>query len=208
MKRIYMYSVGERIWHWVQATAILLLLITGAEAHFPGSFKVFGFTLSIYIHRVIGFLLLLNFLLGGFYHLSVGTIKQFFPRPRGFFDGLFLQARYYLIGYFKGEPHPFEKTPEHKLNPLQKLTYFLLLNILLPVQVLTGLLMWGSVYFPETFKMFGGLPVLAPIHTLGAYLFVAFLIVHIYMTTLGPTPWTMIKSMLNGWEEIPDEETQ
>ncbi len=205
MKRVYMYSVGERIWHWVQAIAIIFLIITGAEAHFPG-FKVFGFTYSIYIHKILAFLLVLNFLLGGFYHLSVGTIKQFIPRPRGFFDGLFLQARYYLVGYFRGEPHPFEKTPEHKLNPLQKLTYFGLLNILLPAQIITGVLMWGSVYFPEAFKMFGGMPVLAPIHTLGAYLFVAFIIVHVYMTTLGPTPWTMIKSMINGWEEIPEEE--
>jgi len=27
MKRVYMYSVGERIWHWVQAIAIIFLII-------------------------------------------------------------------------------------------------------------------------------------------------------------------------------------
>lgn len=207
MKRIYMYTVGERAWHWIQALAIILLIITGFEAHFSSWFKVFGFTASVYIHKVLGFLLLLNAFLGFFYHISTGLIKQFIPRPRGFFDGLFLQARYYMYGIFKGEPHPFEKTPLHKLNPLQKITYFGLLNVLLPVQVITGVLMWGSVYFPETFKIFGGLPVLAPIHTLSAYLFIAFIIVHVYMTTLGPTPWTMIKAMINGYEELPEEET-
>ncbi|WP_457566421.1 cytochrome b/b6 domain-containing protein [Caldithrix abyssi] len=206
MKRIYMYSVAERIWHWVQALAIILLIITGFEVHFSTWFKVFGFTASVYIHKALGFLLLGNAFLGFFYHISTGLIKQFIPRPRGFFDGLFLQARYYLYGIFKGEPHPFEKTPLHKLNPLQKIVYFGLLNVLLPLQVLTGVLMWGSVYFPETFSIFGGLPVLAPLHTLGAYLFIAFIIVHVYMTTLGPTPCTMIKAMINGYEEIPEDE--
>ena len=48
------------------------------------------------------------------------------------------QALFYLRGIFKGAPHPFEKTPTKKLNPLQQLTYFAILNVLLPLQGLTG----------------------------------------------------------------------
>lgn len=111
MKRIYMYTVGERAWHWIQALAIILLIITGFEAHFSSWFKVFGFTASVYIHKVLGFLLLLNAFLGFFYHISTGLIKQFIPRPRGFFDGLFLQARYYMYGIFKGNRILLKKRP-------------------------------------------------------------------------------------------------
>ena len=33
------------------------------------------------------------------------------------------QARWYLLGIFKGEPHPYHVSPEHKFNPLQHITY-------------------------------------------------------------------------------------
>ena len=52
-------------------------------------------------------------------------------------------------GIFKGEHHPFEKTPEKKLNPLQQVTYFGLLNVLLPLQGITGILMWGVQRWPS-----------------------------------------------------------
>jgi len=51
----------------------------------------------------------------------------------------------------------------------------------------------------------GGLPVLGPVHTLGAWLFGAFLILHVYLTTTGPTPLAHIITMIRGWEEAHEE---
>ncbi len=82
----------------------------------------------------------------------------------------------------------FDADPRRKLNPLQKITYLLLLNILLPFQIVTGVLMWGADRWPGTFARIGGLWVLGPAHTLGSYLFLAFLIGHIYLSTTGPSP--------------------
>ncbi|MEJ2759494.1 MAG: cytochrome b/b6 domain-containing protein [Anaerolineales bacterium] len=113
-----------------------------------------------------------------------------------------MQAQFYISGIFKGEEHPFEKTRRNRLNPIQKITYFAILNVLLPAQVITGILMWGVQQWPELAAKLGGLPLLAPIHTLVAWSFVSFVIVHVYMTTTGHTPMAGIKSMMLGWDEV------
>ena len=45
---------------------------------------------------------------------------------------------------------------------------------------------------------------IAVIHTLGAFLLMAFVVVHVYMTTTGHTLTTNIKAMITGWEELED----
>jgi thiosulfate reductase cytochrome b subunit len=156
----------------------------------------------VLVHNIIAVILLINAALAAFYHFASGEIQQFLPRPQGLFDQLFRQARFYLDGIFRNEPHPFEKTPKRKMNPLQQITYLGLLNVLLPLQVVTGILMWGAERWPNLAATLGGLPLLAPFHTLIAWLFASFIVAHIYLTTTGPTPLTSIKGMIMGWEDV------
>ncbi|MCB0194214.1 MAG: cytochrome b/b6 domain-containing protein [Anaerolineae bacterium] len=201
-ERVYMYTIYERFWHWLQAAVIFLLIFTGLIIHKPDMFGVFSFPYMVQVHNVLGFILLVNAFLAGFYHLASGEIRQFIPRPRGFFDQMMSQALFYLRGIFKGDPHPFEKSPQKKLNPLQQLTYFGLLNVLLPLQVITGVLIWGMQTWPQLGNNLGGLPVLAPIHSLIAWLLAAFIIMHVYLTTTGHKPLGGIQSMMDGWDEV------
>ena len=97
----------------------------------------------------------------------------------------------------------FDEVPERKLNPLQQVTYFGILNVLLPLQILTGILMWGAQRWPEIAARLGGLLFLAPFHTLVAWLFAAFLLMHLYLTTTGHTPTAHLKAMIDGWDEVP-----
>ncbi|MEZ4610348.1 MAG: cytochrome b/b6 domain-containing protein [Caldilineaceae bacterium] len=120
----------------------------------------------------------------------------------GFFDQAITQAKFYLGGIFKGDEHPFDKDPRHKLNPLQQLTYFGILNVLLPLQILTGILMWGVQRWPNLAGSLGGLPFLAPFHSLIAWLFATFIVMHVYLTTTGPTPMAGIKAMIMGWDDV------
>ena len=117
-------------------------------------------------------------------------------------DDAIIQAKYYMTGIFKGESHPFEKRPDSRLNPIQKATYFGILNVLLPLQILTGALMWGVQRIPEFTNAHGGLPFLAPFHSLVAWMFAAFIIVHMYMTTTGATPLEAMRGMVTGYEEV------
>jgi len=110
---------------------------------------------------------------------------------------------YYTSGIFKGAPHPLEKTKAHRLNPLQQITYLMILNVLLPAQVVTGVLIWGMQEWPQLAENLGGLPVLAPLHTFLAWAFAAFIVMHVYLTTAaGETAGAGIKSMISGWEDV------
>jgi thiosulfate reductase cytochrome b subunit len=202
LKKVYMYSVYERLWHWLQTFVILLLLFTGLIIHRPDTFGIFSFRYVVLTHNILAVILVINAALSLFYHLVSGEIKQYIPRPRGFFDQAFEQAIFYVKGIFQGQEHPFEKTPDKKLNPLQQITYFGILNVLLPLVGLTGILMWGTQRIPQVSDRISGLFYLAPFHTLIAWLFASFIVAHVYLTTTGPTTFASIKAMMVGWDDI------
>ena len=200
--RVRMYDAYRRFWHWTQAVSIVVLLATGLIIHRPDLFAAFSFSGVVTLHNVLAVLLVINAALALFYHLATDRIREFIPRPYGFFDDAIRQTQYYLSGIFKGEPHPFEKRPDDRLNPLQKLTYFGILNVLLPLQIATGALMWGSQKWPELAGALGGLPLLAPFHSLVAWLFASFIVLHVYLTTTGATPLEAMRGMVTGYEEV------
>jgi len=202
LERVHMYDAYERLWHWLQAAAILLLLFTGLVIHKPHFFGMFSFPYMVNVHNVLGFILLTNAALSLFYHLASGEVRQYLPEPRGFIGNTMAQAMYYSQGIFAGRPHPMEKTKENKLNPLQQVTYLAILNILLPAQIITGILIWGLQRWPHIAAELGGLPMLALVHTLVAWTFATFIVMHIYLTTTGHTPTAGIKSMIGGWDDV------
>ncbi|MBU2611295.1 MAG: cytochrome b/b6 domain-containing protein [Chloroflexi bacterium] len=203
LKKVYMYNAYGRFWHWLQTVAIILLLFTGLVIHRPDLLGAFSFRNMVTVHNILATILAVNAVFSLFYHLTTGEIRQFIPRPYGFFDQAIVQAKFYLSGIFRGDPHPFEKTPQKKLNPLQQITYFMILNVLLPIQGLSGILMWGAQKWPVVANWVGGLTILAPIHTISAWLFTAFLAIHLYLlTTAGRTATTSIRAMVTGWEDV------
>jgi thiosulfate reductase cytochrome b subunit len=206
LREVYMYTIYERQWHWLQSALIFGLIFTGLVIHKPHMFGFLSFRWMVLVHNAFALILIINAALAAFYHLVSGEIKQFLPEPKGFFGQMFAQARYYAWGIFRGEPHPIEKTRERKMNPIQQVTYFGLLNVLLPLQVITGTLMWGAQHFPGVTDFFGGLPLLAPFHSLIAWLLASFIVLHVYMTTTGHTPLANIRAMIFGWDEIETHE--
>ena len=198
-ERIYMYESYRRFWHWLQTASIVILLLTGLIIHRPDIFGAFSFRGMVTIHNVIAVILVINAALSLFYHLVTDRIREFIPHPYGFFDDAIVQAKYYMTGIFKGQPHPFEKVPNSRMNPIQKATYFGILNVLLPLQIITGALMWLVQKYPN---ILGGLPFLAPFHSLVAWTFATFILGHVYMTTTGATPLEAMRAMVTGYEEV------
>jgi thiosulfate reductase cytochrome b subunit len=201
-KTVYMYSFYQRLWHWLQAITIIGLIFTGLIIHAPNIFGLFSFGAAVYIHNALALVLLINAALAVFYHFASGQIRHYMIEPKGFFSQAMDQAAFYLKGIFENEKHPFEKNLEKKLNPLQKVTYVAILNVLLPLQIVTGILIWGAQHIPEFMDKLGGLGLLVPFHSLIAWFFAAFLIMHMYLTTTGHTPTSAVKAMVVGWEEI------
>ena len=206
-ERVHMYDAYERLWHWLQASAIMLLLFTGLIIHKPHFFGMFSFPYVVSVHNVLGFVLLINAALALFYNLASGEIRQYLPKPKGFIHRSLAQAMYYSQGIFAGDAHPLEKSKHNKLNPLQQITYLAILNVLLPAQVITGVLIWGLQRWPNIAAELGGLPTLALVHTLVAWAFATFIVMHIYLTTTGHSPTAGIKSMIGGFDDVEKQKS-
>ncbi len=202
VERLYLYPAYERFWHWVMAFSVIVLLVTGFEVHGRGYLSLFGMPLAVRLHDVFAVVLIANAFLSLFYHVASAAIRQFFPPRENLQAEMAAQARYYLRGIFLGQPHPVPKSITRKLNPLQQVTYLGLLNILFPFQVVSGALMWGVSEWPDLAASVGGLTIVAPLHHLGAWLFLAFFVLHVYLTTTGRTLTSNLAAMVHGWEEV------
>ena len=200
-KRVLIYKRFERFWHWWQAILVILLAITGLEIHFA-SITVFGWETAVELHRYLAWAFVILIAFAIFWHFTTGEWKQYRPTR----DGMGAMAKYYLVDIFKGKPHPVKKTQLRKLNPLQAMTYLGLKVLVIPVLVTSGFL----YYFYNDWADYGlgwvSLEAVAQIHLFAAYLMLAFMFMHIYLTTTGHTPTSNIKAMLTGWEELDEDE--
>lgn len=205
MKSIYIYKRFERFWHWTQAGLIIFLAATGFEIH--GSFSFFGYEKAVLYHQRAAYMLLGLIVFAIFWHFTTGEWKQYIPTTRKLKE----QILYYLIGIFKNEKHPTKKTRLSKLNPLQILVYLGFKLVLIPVTLVSGLLYMFHKYIDQNNVIIINSIKLEPIalmHTLGAFLLISFLIVHVYMTTTGHRITTNIKAMITGYEDIEEEQSQ
>ncbi|HPI39637.1 MAG TPA: cytochrome b/b6 domain-containing protein, partial [Pseudobdellovibrionaceae bacterium] len=201
LEKVRMYGNFERFWHWTLALSTTVLLVTGFQIHYFGPDSFLDLKTATLLHNASAFLFFANSALSLIYYLSTKKITQFLPERYELTLNLVHQLRYYAYGMFVGEPHP-PKTIDKKLNPLQQFTYLGLLNILLPLQVVTGILMWAIDKSDSVSSYLGGYSLVGPIHTAGSWAFLCFLVIHIYLTTTGTTVFTNIKSMLTGEEVI------
>ena len=58
---------------------------------------------------------------------------------------------------------------------------------------------------PQVLEPIGGLSIIGPVHNVGSWLFLTFIVVHVYLTTTGHTPGALIKAMVSGWEMLEEE---
>jgi len=87
-----------------------------------------------------------------------------------------------------------------RYNVLQKLTYIVVVFVLLPLMVLTGLTMSPAVtaVVPFLFDLFGGRQSARTIHFIVANLLVLFVLVHVIQVILAG-PFNEMRSMITGW---------
>ena len=181
--RTHVYSGFERFWHWTQAALILFLALSGFEVH--GSFTFLGFDQAVHYHRLAADAFMVLIVFAVFWHLTTGEWRQDVPTTRL----LRAQAEYYLVGVFRGAPHPTRRTPLSKLNPLQKLVYLSLKILVIPVMVVSGVL-YMFYRYPQRYGIEAlnvhGLRTIAVVHTAGAFCLVAFVVAHVYLDHHGP----------------------
>jgi len=203
-KMIYLQPTPVRIWHWLNALGIVTLCATGAQIRFPEYVTLFSeYKSAILLHNTAGFVVAISFSIWFFYYAFVARSmgKIYVPKMEDIKVGIFRQAKFYFLTYFLGWENPHHPTPEDKFNPLQKSAYLAIMFVLVPLVSLTGILLTNVDPLRGLIIMMGGLKILMGMHFLLACSLCAFLFTHVYLATLGHTPFAHFKPMWTGWEE-------
>jgi thiosulfate reductase cytochrome b subunit len=201
--KIYFYPIWLRIWHGINALGILILIITGINMQFSKpELELINFDMAVNLHNISGILVTVNYLLF-FIGNMVTTNKRYYRLKRkGLFKRLKLQAVYYTYGMFNNQQPPFPLSEKRKFNPMQKVSYLLVMYLCVPGLIITGL----GLLFPETiiedvYKV-SGIFLTAVLHASLGFLVSIFLIVHLYVASIGKNPLNNFKSIINGYHEM------
>jgi thiosulfate reductase cytochrome b subunit len=152
------------------------------------------------MHNVSGIILTASYLLiflgnlftknGFYYRLRWRYLKKDIPK----------QAQFYLFGIFRGENPPFPVNSRRKFNPLQKVAYFAVLYILMPLVIITG---WALIFPNMLFfeRIFGtsSLHFTDLVHIIVGFILSIFMVVHIYLCTIGKPSGTNFRAIMSGW---------
>lgn len=145
------------------------------------------------------------------------------------FNGLVYMAYGFFRGHFRRDllPSRDQLTPGHlwhevreharlrfakgeearRYNALQKLTYLLVIFVLLPAMLVTGLAMspGGNAVVPQLLDVLGGRATARTLHFVSAFSIVAFVVVHVAMVVASGL-WNNLRSMITGRYAIQLEE--
>lgn len=200
--KVYLYPVWIRLWHVLNALLFILLIITGFSLHYASvDSSLIPFNVSVAIHNICAIILIANygiFIVGNF----VTNNGMYYSKWRkNLWPKLWKQFHFYAIGIFKGDPHPFPVTKKQKFNPLQKISYVLVMYLGMPLLIISGI----GLMFPEKigYSIFNisALLFYDVLHLVMGFILSIFLVIHIYTCTLGEKPGTLFKSMINGYHE-------
>jgi thiosulfate reductase cytochrome b subunit len=213
------HAISTRIWHWINAAALIVLFMSGlniSNAHRYLYWGDYGFSPSdawLSVIRFPGWATLpqrYNLAVARDWHLVGAWVfalallgiwiamvaNRHFARdlaaPLSAWSpaNLWNDIRHHLKGHFEAEGG-------EKYNTLQKLAYGVVLGVLLPLMVFTGLAISPGFEpaAPWLVDILGGRQSARSLHFIAAFALFAFFVVHIVMVLLaGPIGqiWSMI----------------
>jgi len=219
-RTVYVYEVPVRVWHWINAFAMIVLFVTGyliaspppslageASAHFQMGYIRF-------VHFAAGQIMAIGFI-GRIYWAFAGNshAKQIFYIPfwsKHFWAGVLHELRWYLF---------LEKNPKQYIghNPLAHMMMFFLFTLMAAFMIVTGFALYaqGEGASSWLYKVFGWVFVILPnsqdvhtLHHLGMWVLVIFTILHIYAAVREDimSKQSMISSMISGERLFRDED--
>lgn len=215
--RVYVYELPVRLWHWLNAAAIVVLMLTGwliADPPQAGAGEASGHFLMGYIrfaHFSAGYILAIG-LIGRAYWALVGNpyARELFTpavHSRQWWEGLWHEILWYL--FLVKEPR---KHAGH--NPLAGLAMFAFYVLGGLFMICTGFALYGEGADGWAAKLFGWvLPALGgsqqvhSLHHLGMWYLLVFTIIHIYVAVREQhmSRQTVASTMLNGWRVWKDD---
>lgn len=206
-EKIYLYPLWLRIWHGINALGIIVLIATGIRLQYSDlSLSSSDFEAAVRWHNISGVVVTLNYFVFIIGNLVTPNKKFYRIKPEGLVGRIQKQANYYLSGMFKGEEAPFPISEKRKFNPLQKYAYIFVMYVFVPLTILTGL----ALLFPEMIieKVYSasGIFLTALLHASVGFLIFIFLIIHLYVASIGKNPMDNFRSIINGYHNVKHKE--
>ncbi|MCG6534899.1 MAG: cytochrome b/b6 domain-containing protein [Syntrophales bacterium LBB04] len=208
MIKIRLYTLPIRVWHWTNALLICLLIVTGLQHRVPDVAILAHYSQAVWLHKYVDFCMGGSFVFWLCYVLGSGSFRKHYLMRARDIKGMVNQAAFYGYGVFMGAANPFSPSPDDKFNPMQKVAYFTVMVLFTPAILITGVLFSDILYFVSYINAIGGLRIVDALHVIVAYIFVLYLMVHIYMATLGHTLFAHTKAMIVGYEEEEAQEEE
>ncbi len=173
---------------------------TGKE----NSSYVVSFAKAVKLHNFAAIILIINYIIFVTGNLFTSNGRYYKIRKENFLSDLLRQLKYYSVGMFKGEKHPFPVTEEQKFNPLQKLSYVLAMYLAIPLLIISGI----GLLLPEItitrFLGVSGLILTDILHITMGFFLTIFMVIHIYTCTLGAKPTSLFWGMISGYHRSDD----
>ena len=200
---LYINPLPVRIWHWLNALGFVALILTGTHIRYAHLFNLMSFETAVKTHNWVAFAVIANYFVWLGFYLFSDRITVYHPELnfRKFFDKAFKQMMYYGYGIFRGHKSPHKVLPHDKFNPMQSITYQIIMLLVVPAQFITGLMLWDVKRFEAPIALLGGISTVSTIHVLIYIFFISFTLIHAYMGALGNTPVTHFREMFTGYEE-------
>ena len=217
LRRVYVWELPVRIYHWLNALAILALIATGFYIADPlalqSQHEATGkFTMGWvrYVHFAAGYVFFFNFIFRiywGFVGNKYANWRQFLPISKKFFKEMWYVFRMDIL-MLKGKEH---MSIGH--NAMAGFIYFLTFLAYL-VQCLTGFGLYAGMsswWLPKMFSwvpaMFGGEILTRQVHHWSMWFFILFAVIHVYLVFYHDYVEGRgeMSSMGGGWKFIEEE---
>lgn len=218
---VYVYEVPVRLWHWINAFAIMTLCVTGYFIGSPPpSMQIaeaahqFVFGYIRFAHFAAGMILTVGFL-GRIYWAIFGNhhARQLFYFPfwsKSYWVEVLHEVKWYL--FLSREP---KKYVGH--NPLAQLAMFFFITLGVSFMIVTGLALYSEglghdslLYrmFSWVFGLFGNNShILHTFHHLGMWWIVIFMVIHIYVAIREDimSRQSIVSTMISGHRTFKDD---
>lgn len=222
---VYVYEAPVRLWHWINAAAIVTLMVTGYLIASPpptmgadaSASTQYYFGTIRFVHFAAGMILIVGFA-GRIYWAFVGNhhARQLFTLPlwRGrWWHEVVTEIRWYLF---------LERRPKKYVghNPLAQLAMFFFITLGLLWMIVTGMALYaeGAQEGSLPDLLFGWLRgyvvhnsyEIHTLHHLGMWWIAVFMIVHIYVAIREDimSRQSIVSTMISGHRTFKDDDPE
>jgi thiosulfate reductase cytochrome b subunit len=203
--KVYFYPVWLRIWHGFNALGIITLIITGISMQSGAKSSVVGFNTVVSLHNLAGIVVTLSYFIFFVGNLITNNKKFYYLKFKGFFKRPLRQAYYYTWGMFRGMKPPYPLSEKRKFNPLQKYFYILVMYFAVPFVIVSGIALLLPEIIVESIYNLSGVYLTALFHSIMGFFISVFLVIHLYVASIGKSPLKNYKSIITGWHEVAGE---